>query len=157
RGRRRGRLGAGREHELRDPALPHRDAGPRLRGRHRRQLARRRAELRRRLHGRPADRPVAVGRAVRGHGGGAARLDPRQFVPEHPDAGPPGRSDQGVADGAVTRSPNSPLPETFTVRPVPPDSLPPGPVGRYRWTICALLFFATTINYVDRQVISLLK
>src|SRR5688572_15902309 len=30
-------------------------------------------------------------------------------------------------------------------------------VGNYRWSICALLFFATTINYVDRQVISLLK
>ena len=30
------------------------------------------------------------------------------------------------------------------------------PVGRYRWVICALLFFATTINYIDRQVVSLL-
>jgi len=30
-------------------------------------------------------------------------------------------------------------------------------VGNYRWSICALLFFATTINYVDRQVIGLLK
>lgn len=30
-------------------------------------------------------------------------------------------------------------------------------IGRYRWVICALLFFATTINYVDRQVIGLLK
>lgn len=30
-------------------------------------------------------------------------------------------------------------------------------VGNYRWTICALVFFATTINYLDRQVISLLK
>jgi ACS family hexuronate transporter-like MFS transporter len=29
--------------------------------------------------------------------------------------------------------------------------------GNYRWTICALVFFATTINYLDRQVISLLK
>lgn len=29
-------------------------------------------------------------------------------------------------------------------------------VGRYRWTICALLFFATTINYVDRQVLGIL-
>jgi ACS family hexuronate transporter-like MFS transporter len=29
-------------------------------------------------------------------------------------------------------------------------------VGRYRWVICALLFFATTINYVDRQVIGIL-
>ncbi|MCC6723433.1 MAG: MFS transporter [Saprospiraceae bacterium] len=27
----------------------------------------------------------------------------------------------------------------------------------YRWTICALLFFATTINYLDRAVISLVK
>ncbi|MFZ4262574.1 MFS transporter [Sphingobacterium sp. HJSM2_6] len=26
---------------------------------------------------------------------------------------------------------------------------------KYRWTICALLFFATTINYLDRQVLSL--
>ena len=25
----------------------------------------------------------------------------------------------------------------------------------YRWTICAMLFFATTINYLDRQVLSL--
>lgn len=29
--------------------------------------------------------------------------------------------------------------------------------GRYRWTICALLFFAATINYIDRQVIGILK
>src|SRR5690348_1609438 len=29
--------------------------------------------------------------------------------------------------------------------------------GNYRWTVVALLFFATTINYVDRQVIGLLK
>lgn len=28
---------------------------------------------------------------------------------------------------------------------------------KYRWTICALLFFATTINYLDRQVLSLLQ
>lgn len=29
-------------------------------------------------------------------------------------------------------------------------------IGRYRWVICALLFFATTINYVDRQVLGIL-
>jgi ACS family hexuronate transporter-like MFS transporter len=29
--------------------------------------------------------------------------------------------------------------------------------GNYRWTICALLFFATTVNYLDRQVLSLLQ
>jgi MFS transporter, ACS family, hexuronate transporter len=30
-------------------------------------------------------------------------------------------------------------------------------VGNYRWTICGLLFFATTVNYLDRAVLSLLK
>lgn len=30
-------------------------------------------------------------------------------------------------------------------------------IGKFRWTICALLFFATTINYLDRQVLSLLQ
>ena len=29
-------------------------------------------------------------------------------------------------------------------------------MSRVRWTVCALLFFATTINYVDRQVLSIL-
>ncbi|MFZ4581878.1 MAG: MFS transporter [Paludibacter sp.] len=28
---------------------------------------------------------------------------------------------------------------------------------KYRWTICSLLFLATTINYLDRQVLSLLQ
>ena len=28
--------------------------------------------------------------------------------------------------------------------------------GGYRWTVCALLFFATTINYIDRQVLGIL-
>ena len=30
-------------------------------------------------------------------------------------------------------------------------------IGKYRWNICALVFFATTINYLDRQVIGILK
>jgi MFS transporter, ACS family, aldohexuronate transporter len=29
-------------------------------------------------------------------------------------------------------------------------------VGRFRWVICGLLFFATTINYIDRQVLGIL-
>ncbi|HET7695669.1 MAG TPA: MFS transporter [Vicinamibacterales bacterium] len=29
-------------------------------------------------------------------------------------------------------------------------------VGRWRWVICALLFFCTTINYIDRQVLGIL-
>jgi ACS family hexuronate transporter-like MFS transporter len=32
----------------------------------------------------------------------------------------------------------------------------PKPRGKYRWVICALLFFATTINYVDRAVLGVL-
>jgi len=32
-----------------------------------------------------------------------------------------------------------------------------GAQTRFRWAICLLLFFATTINYVDRQILSLLK
>jgi ACS family hexuronate transporter-like MFS transporter len=49
---------------------------------------------------------------------------------------------------------------------MPTSSIPaaaggPSPVaqriGRYRWFICGLLFFAATINYVDRQVIGILK
>ena len=30
-------------------------------------------------------------------------------------------------------------------------------IPKYRWTICALVFFATTVNYLDRSVISLMK
>lgn len=30
-------------------------------------------------------------------------------------------------------------------------------VGRYRWTICVLLFFCTTVNYIDRNALSVLK
>ena len=38
-----------------------------------------------------------------------------------------------------------------------PTTAPAGRVGHYRWMICALLFFGTTINYIDRQVIGILK
>jgi len=37
-----------------------------------------------------------------------------------------------------------------------PPIAPAGRVSRYRWVICALLFFATTINYVDRAVLGVL-
>src|SRR5438477_191479 len=33
---------------------------------------------------------------------------------------------------------------------------PARPRGYYRWVICALIFFATTVNYVDRQIIGVL-
>ena len=37
-----------------------------------------------------------------------------------------------------------------------PDAQSDEKQSRYRWTILALLFFATTINYVDRQVLGIL-
>ena len=33
---------------------------------------------------------------------------------------------------------------------------PARPAGNYRWVVCALLFGATTINYVDRGVLGVL-
>ena len=36
-------------------------------------------------------------------------------------------------------------------------SSPGARLGRVRWTICAMLFVATSINYMDRQVIAILK
>lgn len=41
------------------------------------------------------------------------------------------------------------------VSPMPAEAAPR--IGHYRWVICALLFFASTINYVDRQVVGILE
>ena len=38
----------------------------------------------------------------------------------------------------------------------PASALPPPPGGRYRWRVCAMLLAATTINYIDRQVLGIL-
>jgi MFS transporter, ACS family, hexuronate transporter len=40
---------------------------------------------------------------------------------------------------------------------VTPATENPPAASRYRWVICGLLFFSTTFNYMDRQVISYLK
>jgi MFS transporter, ACS family, aldohexuronate transporter len=75
-----------------------------------------------------------------------------------------GRS-QGVRapslNGAAARSergaspfPHSPIPSPIAHL---PSAIPPARVGGYRWVICALLFLAATINYIDRQVIGILK
>jgi ACS family hexuronate transporter-like MFS transporter len=37
------------------------------------------------------------------------------------------------------------------------DSFPGARLGHVRWTICAMLFVATSINYMDRQIIAILK
>jgi ACS family hexuronate transporter-like MFS transporter len=39
----------------------------------------------------------------------------------------------------------------------PPGETTSSALGNHRWLVCALLFLATTINYVDRQILSLLK
>jgi ACS family hexuronate transporter-like MFS transporter len=49
------------------------------------------------------------------------------------------------------------FPDPAVTEPVTP-AIPPGSArpGWVRWQICALLFFATTINYMDRQVLGIL-
>src|SRR5215475_2187397 len=49
----------------------------------------------------------------------------------------------GQAESSATRAPT------------PSPAL--GAASNYRWVICALLFFATTVNYIDRQILSLIK
>ncbi len=54
----------------------------------------------------------------------------------------------------------NPLPTPESPRGTPTVSETISPVARIggrRWLICGLLFFATTVNYMDRQVIALLK
>ena len=46
----------------------------------------------------------------------------------------------------------------ITIEPEQDESGSSSPrLGHVRWTICAMLFFATSINYMDRQVIAILK
>jgi MFS transporter, ACS family, aldohexuronate transporter len=51
---------------------------------------------------------------------------------------------------------NNPLP-VDVARASAPAMAASSRVGYYRWIICALLFFAATINYIDRQVVGILK
>ena len=51
---------------------------------------------------------------------------------------------------------NSPSASTEDAQVSTETSAPLAPVGSYRWKICALLFFATTINYLDRQILGIL-
>ena len=68
----------------------------------------------------------------------------------------------GEAPGAeplaatITQSNVDPAYSSSETRTVESPALP-GRTGYFRWTICALLFFATTINYLDRQIIAILK
>lgn len=38
-----------------------------------------------------------------------------------------------------------------------PNAHPPPPGGNVRWSICALLFFSVSLNYIDRNIIGILK
>ena len=55
--------------------------------------------------------------------------------------------------GAMSALAKAERPQSGTGIPAPHPAL----IGKYRWVICALLFLGTTVNYVDRQVIGLLK
>src|SRR3954454_6084808 len=46
-------------------------------------------------------------------------------------------------------------PEVLDPRPAE-ETARPRPASSYRWVVCALLFGATTINYVDRGVLGVL-
>jgi ACS family hexuronate transporter-like MFS transporter len=52
--------------------------------------------------------------------------------------------------------PNNPLPLESETRPESGTFFAPEKMTSIRWRICALLFFANTINYMDRQVLSFL-
>lgn len=49
------------------------------------------------------------------------------------------------------------IPSTVAVAIAPTDEAVKTSFGRVRWTVCAMLFVATTINYMDRQVIAIVK
>ena len=60
----------------------------------------------------------------------------------------------GPAAGEATASLASdaaPYPESHS------DVVPPAPAGRVRWIICALIFAAVVLSYIDRLVLSVLK
>jgi ACS family hexuronate transporter-like MFS transporter len=50
-----------------------------------------------------------------------------------------------------------PVLENETTTQEPAEAVPAARIGWYRWLICLLLFLATTVNYIDRQVIGVLK
>src|SRR5215813_12626570 len=55
------------------------------------------------------------------------------------------RVDSAISETEAARAPSSPAESMVAA------------AGRHRWVICALLFFAATINYIDRQTIGILK
>jgi MFS transporter, ACS family, hexuronate transporter len=54
----------------------------------------------------------------------------------------------------VSAQPNQPV---SGVQMAPPPSDAAAIIGRYRWVVCSLIFLATTVNYIDRQILALIK
>ena len=69
------------------------------------------------------------------------------------------RISQTVEDVALPKSKSEVAPPESAGASVAAAAIAAGTarIGRLRWSICALLFFATTINYIDRQVIGILS
>jgi ACS family hexuronate transporter-like MFS transporter len=59
--------------------------------------------------------------------------------------------DCGNASANISARTAAPMPGTDA-----PAAAPPARVGRIRWRVCAMLLAATTINYIDRQVLGVL-
>src|SRR6266487_2124969 len=86
---------------------------------------------------------------------------PRRYRDDGPARGRPVRADprRGVGTSArEQREARVPRDRDLERRrhTVTSTAAPPTPRFGYRWTICALLFAVTTINYMDRQVLSIL-
>ena len=69
--------------------------------------------------------------------------------------GPPATDFHGLEWSHQTNSSKSVRPTAN--RSVVNNNQKNAPVGWRRWSICVLLFLAATINYIDRQVIGILK
>src|SRR5664280_1865863 len=52
---------------------------------------------------------------------------------------------------------SSPTESMIPEKDAPQENSAVAPKAYFRWVICGLLFFSTTVNYMDRQVISYLK
>ena len=59
--------------------------------------------------------------------------------------------------GFVAKRDEISVSRALTLMSQPPASVPVTPGGRFRWIICGLLFFSIVVNYLHRQIISILK
>src|SRR5439155_1546346 len=112
-----------------------------------------------------------LSRRGRGAAVGQSRLFPRARRPGRRARGPGGAARYRLHGADAPRSRPHDLggdrtPGVRAVRSSARRDVPAGPVGGpdamsrpplgYRWTVCALLFVVTTINYIDRQVLGIL-